>query len=172
VLKLWRRKSTAKSLEVTGADIVALSRDFIESMNTTRLGRFGLDSDTLLAADVIQRHRLVNGGGVEIKDSLLDFYLTESQRLLSAQGKTINDAHGELFFWWKLSGQGDLIFYMMDELSHNKNLTHRMGFLSMVIDHRDMHDYFAVGIMDTDFIERCMADGIDAEMAHSLVVSA
>jgi len=41
--------------------------------------------------------------------------------------------------------------------------------LNLVYDHQYAHDYFSAGIWDIEFIDRCIEEGIDPELAMTLL---
>lgn len=160
-------------------DIPTIARTFIDGLDRSALGSFTVDIHSLYLAHVAE---LYNAHVEDFKkDYDLDFeeYLHQAMKASAQAIGTLSyyvpevdrpKVFDELYLWWE---RNDAYPEMLDN-----NLRHLLwdhGFndsrerLVLIADSPNaFHDYFAVDIWDITFIEKCIADGVDASLAKSL----
>ena len=148
-------------------DTTRTSAEFIDSLDRDVLGSFAMRRDVLFYADLAQmryinmlRHGVTGYGSTDDQDKL--------DELCEVAGVEHHDALAELFFWWKRTGDKDLIGYI-ESGNENDKVKDRMAQLEIVAANREMQSFFAVDIWDTELIMRFLNDGVDAEVARELV---
>ena len=160
-----------------------VSERYVAGLDRTPLGRFAVPADVLTAMDELQRLPLYRGYVKNmdmvltgrLSDSILmrdaDFYplFHRVDILCKESGTDYYTARTELLFWWLMSFEGEVGREGTRELLRDTGA--ELIKLNAVYTNPSMHDYFAVGIWDTDFIGRCMTDGVDASLAVTLLPS-
>ena len=149
--------------ELIPAEVEKASREFVARLDRTPLGSFAIPVDALAAMDALQRvmYSLID-------DTSWTGYgdaFEKMKVLASAYGLTTRDCTLETLFWWSIS---DEPLWDKRSLSLDDAFHHDTKRLHAVYDNPGMHDYFAHDIWDISFIERCLFEGIDAEIASSI----
>jgi len=155
-------------------DVVGHSTAFVDSLDRSVLGSLGVPRDVLILLDINER-----AGSLRMVADIHILQLTERKtyddayRAYVAAGgeptfESFDYAVGELLWWWSVTddpmwkdnwyarGVGG---WIEDALSR----------VRLIAARQDMHPFFEVGIWNTDFIERCIADDIDSELAQTMV---
>ena len=151
--------------EVTLADIEAESERFVARLDRTLLGRFAVPASALAAMDTFQRTRM----RIKSKDDGVQSNYSPALRKLMQQisiaGIPEETISTELFFWWSISDE-----YRLAERAAvvGKRFSDGIDRLFVVYAHPEMYGFFHADIWDMDFIGRCIADGIDSEIAASM----
>ena len=143
------------------------NENFVGSLQIHRLGRFTHGYDILLIGDLIQRCLMMSAQGIASSKEPIFEHIAKLHTAIDGKGTTLENVYGEVFFWWRNSGDDALVDRSMD--STNPHLNARISLLTLALNHPDKHDYFAVGITDTVAIARFIADGIDPELALSTI---
>ena len=160
-------------LDTIVARIIAASRSWVDSLPRERLGSLAVDeyllvlSHAYLYTDPDFRNdedgvNMRHAGNIILEKRIgvtNKFYKANplSDEYFSADGYT------ELFFWWNLSG-------MHTEVIENNKYrqSEDRPFHDLVFNRPEILPYYEAGLRDVDFIERCISDGVDADMARSL----
>lgn len=148
-------------------EVVAESRAYVEGLDRTPLGRFAVHPEALIAVDAFERIMDANTPANGM-DALYQPAMDNATIHCIRHSTNPDDVRPEMYFWWRSTG---------DDLWRKKEYSfavfvyqYRMDRLQAAHSHPEMHDYFAAGIWDVDFIRQCIADGIDAELASSMDV--
>jgi len=159
-------------------DVAVDAIDFIGSLDRSVLGSFAVDGEALYLSHLVHRYLLVADDlstSISVGDMSYGLYDDRASALKLAQetedlyNATFplpyrEAAATELFYWWSISGDDELVeaeSHYGDYQAHNR--------LALIASSTPLvHSYFAVGIWDTAFIERCTADGVDPELAASM----
>jgi len=149
---------TAKTLD----DVEAISREFVAGLDRARLGTFAIPVPALEAIDTLQRISTRN------QELMMDCYtpaLNKVRGQSADAGLPVSACSTELLFWWDISGDDG--GWGGKFSAGNDTLEENIKRLKIVYDNPGMHDYFDADVWDVDFIARCIADGIDADLAVS-----
>jgi len=156
----------------TQSEVNAACHAFIDKLERSAMGGFASHEDTLfqihrvsvyeLLADVL-REQIVAGDTSDGARERLDELIRLSQVFtISFDNRhTVEEremASDELFYWWSVSGNS-----LMEAKA--------VGVFpkaAAIIGNPHMHDYFAAGIWDVDFVRQLIAGGVDVELAGSL----
>ena len=144
----------------------AKSNDFVNGLDRSRLGRFAVPIEALLMIDTLER---IDKSIVSESPEGKEFYGERHDRtkyFYSDSKPKMQEILSELFFWWKM--HNDPLWAIIPEWDLNLN-EESLRLLELYYTHPDMHDFFDAGIWDISFIARCIADGVDVEMATSFV---
>ena len=153
--------------------IPGIARAFIDSLDRSSLGGFAADEHTLYLM-LVEELRVVAINAAETADEnesgILFDRFTESTAEVNAYANPSERANTsrELDFWMEMASEPDGA--EMNALYHSV-ISERTGHskhFALIAAHPDMHDYFAAGFWDTDFIRLCLDGGIDAELALTL----
>ena len=159
----------ATTSDIALAEYKSVSDGFVGGLDRTRLGRFAIPLDVLTAEDTLQRIGVSEEAGllpgVSMTSTHYKTMLNKSEGLCKASGIKNRDALNEVLFWWRECGDP---LWDVDESEEMMEYHKGLPKLITVYDNPDKHDYFEAGIWDVSFIERCIAEGVDAELASSL----
>jgi len=149
-------------------DFEAESKRYVDALDRTGLGVFATPIPLLAAADVFYRMALLPSArsAITLRNEWYERLRGAFVRSCRKQSD-MDDATAEMVFWWGLTD--DPLWEQRKICTDNVAVSERLTTLISIHAHPDMHDYFAAGIWDVDFIERCISDGIDPEMAAVLV---
>ena len=157
------------SKKTTAEELRAISTAFVDGLDRTVLGRFAVPRDVLISTDMflrvtsspVLRNLFLNARDVR-RDS---FSGDEARRLSMHHGLMFSASQHEALFWWR--AVPDPLW--SDQITYgSKLITNSLDTLSAIVSHPDMHDYFAAGLWDVDFIERCILGDMDTELAVAL----
>jgi len=155
---------------------VSVSKKFVAGLDRSALGRFSVPVEKLLAMDVFYRVTDIEErlGLTSDKDaSVLFGKVSDDMERLFPSSKSYATSSDwdatvfEMLFWWRLHDD-DAVCTNEYAKVVIEDFPDELDRVALIHSHPSMHEYFAVGIWDTDFIVVCMADGIDAEMAATL----
>jgi len=159
------------SLSTESDEVVSMSERFISSLDRSRIGSFATPLSALRAIDTL--HRLTTlSCQPETTEPMYEFNKRASQNALAAcehSGIFRNDVTAEMFFWWRVHYGDAPDFEAYSSPRAKVFFNESLARLNTVYTHPEMHGYFEAGIWDIDFIERCIVDGVDSELAVSLV---
>ena len=168
---------------ITLDEFYARSDAFIDSLDRGVLGRFAVDREALSIHNRINYNQFLVSYGTIIEGNSGELYTATGMQLLErlkfasgATGKSIpvlrKDVYYELMYWWSQSDNKSMRHEADDEpkVADMHVTRKRMNQLAMVAICPNYHDYFAVGIWDLGYIERCYNDGIDPVIALELRV--
>jgi len=144
---------------------IAESEVFVTSLDRSSLGVFAAPLDVFAAVEKSRRLAAKYIGDSE-SAKFRDAVDAEAYNAASKDSLLFLSVSSEVYFWWRLSknpiwkrvtndGEGFVFNTMSD--------------LDSVYAHPEMHDYFSAGVWDIAFISRCIADGVDAELAFTLL---
>jgi len=150
------------------------SREFIASLDRSVLGNFACDEYALGLMDVT--YRFAASYGRVPKISSRSGYYAKFDELIDIAGVNTDMSialRSEILFWWMKMKDIDMQTYHDTTFGHIEKdvVNRRASELKVISQHPDMHAYFAMDIWDVEFIERCIADDVDAELAVSIRVS-
>ena len=156
------------------APLSSTARVFIDGLDRSRLGRFAVDEKALYLLHLAELYKIRLNEITKDYDHDFESVLVRTRKE-STRAETVlhdyvqpDDRTGvaeELSLWWKLSGDEVLT----DRFVRGMNRMRSHERLSVIAENPvEMHDYFAAGVWDIPLITRCIADGIDADMAVSL----
>jgi len=141
----------------------AVSDTYVASLDRTSLRAFAFPLEILSAFDTLQRAAM-------LKDySIKSMARERVSELLDEHGYALGMANVELLFWWRETSEP---FWELRSKSLDSYFISRIDHYGLINAHPEMHEYFAVDLWGTAFIERCISDGIDAELAVSLAAAA
>ena len=157
-------------------DITADSRDFIHNLNRSAMGVFASRRLALLRAHKLSMYTLLRdsldrrvsaGDASESSRTELDILnrLTDLARKSFASecsGVQREMITAELFHWWSICGDS-----MMMAAARIQDASESSVKVTSIIDNPDMHEYFSAGIWDVAFIDECLTNGVDVELARS-----
>ena len=149
----------------TWADVSALSRRFIGGLDRSPLGRFAVPRDVLTEVDTEQRTRALRARGEMVKGYSAFYAFQYAEDFAEKRGVDYYAAESELEFWWHYVGEPLLESPIQPRDEYRDSLSRLYIIAESPVE---MHDYFEAGLWDTDFIARCISDGIDAELAKSI----
>jgi len=148
--------------DVTWEEVVSDSNSFIDSLDRSILGRFAVPRDVLSEAERAQRSgALAVLPGIASVGGAPWWEQMTALRYLGVDG--YKAVFAEVAYWWSVSDELLLTDGVMEK-GWTFDIVER---LRLVVAHPHMHDYFDNGIWDIVLIERCIADGVDAELALS-----
>ena len=156
-------------------DFRVLSREYIATLDRERLGRWAVPLDALIVDDASSRIQSMMGRmenrvdpseshkHIEIHAEHHDDY----KNLQLPPGVTFDDVSTEVYFWWSYFDEPLLESYKRNTFSRD-----RICQLLSIYENQHMHDYFAAEIWSEEFITRCIDNGIGAEVAARMWVTA
>jgi len=163
----FSRRSVVSDIEVMTADEVEhMSNEFVRGLDRSRLGKFAVPLDVLQSVDILYRLYVMREALSE--DSPYWNHSRKTVDVCKAAGVDEFDAVAEMLLWWTVKGDPFRDFNKAKSLpvAHSD----RMARLTFIAAHPDKNDYFVAGVWDVDFIERCISEGVDAELASTLLI--
>ena len=147
------------------AEIEVISQKFIDGLDRTSMGDSAVPLDVLLAMDTAHRilDYITSDGSVNINDGYVDTD-NRATAACSAAGVPKKRARAELMFWWAMSDPS-LYKERSAKAAYYWNAVKAVA----VTVYPDMEMYFDIGLQDMGYIRRCIDEGIDAELAVSLL---
>lgn len=162
-------KPRRKPAKVRMTDLKELddtSKDLLKSWDRSVLGRFGIqDFDVLHLMNMACLSYVIG----QLDDNSYSQISYKLQRRLEQLHIDRSDVQYELYFWWQNSDDVKLQEYV-ETMRADEVLAERLRQFELIASHQDKHDYFEAGVWDINFIERCVADGIDPSLALTLAV--
>ena len=154
-------------------EIRSSARSFIDSLDRSVLGRFAVDEQALYLLHLAELYNtkldeLQRQGYDHTPDmTLFQNWRSDTHRALSdLVAHDDRDAVAvELDFWWIRSDYENASASSFWGLSSQE----RERLLLISESPEEMHGYFAAGIWDVPFIERCRADGVDSDLASTVL---
>ena len=138
--------------------VMERAADIIAGIDRTPLGRFAVDDESFYKS-VVKHLRSIESLDDKNEDGTSDDDDFDFIPLADAGGGFY--ANVEVAFLMKT----DKLSY----LSFDDRWRERFELLRLASSHPSrFHDYLAVGIRDTGYIEKCLVDGVDAELASSV----
>jgi len=172
MLKRNRSSSRKPAVSLPAAepvDAYALGEDsvrLIAGLDRASLGSFIVPADVLSAVDFTYRIMAHRNNGETDHAGSLGRANSRARTLCRDKEIYFNDAAAEVLFWWNIFDEP-----LLSSLVTGVELDARVSELSTVYAHPEMHDFFVAGIWDVAFISRCLADGVDPELAGSLAAA-
>jgi len=155
------------------------SSRWLGAVDRTELGFFALPLDVLLSFDALlkvlyddsKKQEAQPERGSAANENLGRLNMTAT--LISARAGVFTKASDpfdprmvELRYWWeKTTGQE---YYGVRVPEQESGSRKRMERIHLVAANTEMHPYFELGIWDVRFIEKCLTDGVDPEIARVL----
>lgn len=151
-------------------ELPSVSKAFVKGLDRSVLGAFAVDSEPLFLCDVKERwkvvkDRLTADGTLPLDDGNYR-WSADALAEYGASYEEIYHLFAELYYWWGISDDPELVAAVSGE--EGKKFTDGIARLATIAAHPEMHDFFYVGIWDTEFIERCITDGVDVDLALSM----
>jgi len=150
--------------------------EWCDSLNRSVLGVFGVTDSDFIAYTAFN---LAFNGNMESEDlpvvqaRFVDAVVSELKQRIKCE---FNDVQREFTFWCDVdegvfektplrpyTGQGNSNLRLSEKS--------KQSILYMAYRYPDFVPYFFIGIWDLDFIARCVEDGVDAEIARSLIAA-
>jgi len=147
------------------------SRDFVYSLDRSVLGSFAVDSGLLVIADSIQRIDMLHD---DVEANNLPADLDELDRILGEKMFRSKGFKGfgllpEVCHWWISDGTSAMSRHANALLKRSPEMVStRAHRLTLAATYPAMHSFFEADIWDVPFIERCIADGVDIDLALSM----
>jgi len=161
--------------------MLAQAREWVDSLPREVLGAFAVDAEALATEKLYSmwvnaygenRHNELIEVSKLTTNAILDALEASDSFLSALDGEVHTSSYDvstyntivdwEMRFWLKQSGE------WQDE-------NEQMGeedFIYIIANNTDKHSFFESGIWDIPFITKCIDDGIDVEMALSIMKSA
>lgn len=155
--------------DATSIDLYSLgdeSANFTSALDRSPLGSFAVSSELFSAADFL--YRVMNHVEFSGEDPM--GYLSRAENRLRVlcrdAGTSLVDAVGEIGFWRGFSKS----LLMVTDIAGVAYDIH-VAQLKLVYAYPHMHDYFVAGIWDVGYIDNCVTNDVDVEIALSLIAS-
>ena len=136
---------------------LAKSDIWVKSIDRSRLGVLATPPNILALGHAIHRTSK-NRSRYRVKELLEYMLTTETGQSVFGSPEFDNELSAEVWFWNK-PGKRTPRFRL------KAPLLPAVVRLETIAANPEMHDYFAAGIWDIEFINRCLAEGIDASIA-------
>ena len=152
--------------DMTLAELSAMSYAFVNRLDRSPLGRFAVPQKLLLAVDRHERISTLASGGFSVEGITVAQSSDRVQDASRESGVPHSDGVVELMYWWSVSDEP--MWAAKSKRALFSWVEKPMAWLGIVADNPEMHPYFAVGLLDYGFVQKCIADGIDVEIAVAL----
>jgi len=148
---------------LTWEGIVDDSDEFVYGLDRSPLGRFNGSIEVLSAVDKAHRIRNLESEGFRFAGYTFSKAKNEAYVMAAHMHEDFYAVEDDVYFWWSYVGEpmGIPRAEIVEALP-----SARMRY--DIAEHSEMHDYFAAGLWDKDFITRCISDSIDPEIAFSV----
>ena len=151
----------------------ARARAFIDGLDRSVLGRFAVDEQGLYLLHLGELYRFIAVALFSQNNRRREYdavweKITENEKAIR---EIVTDYTNrtvfldELYFWWHSSDNG----LLQGNSERGYAPIERNAWMELLSTSPvARHEYFAVGLRDIDFIDRCIAVGVDPEMALTL----
>ena len=135
------------------------AKNFVNSLDRSVLGSFASDKDALILELIVQLN------GDTTSRAITELVSSNIELSMSNKG-----ARAEMFFWLLRSGDKDLIYQARKAAVFDDSAAVQASRrFDVIADNPDMLVFFERGIWDTDFIRKCLDEGIDSQIASDLL---
>jgi len=150
---------------VTWESVHFASEQFVDGLDRALLTALNVDTRTLVSVESAMRYWLLNRNDIEVSDYTLaqagDDAIAVAREMQTSFSKVEND----VYFWWEYAREP---LWNKDIKKDYRVRWTDIDLRFVMADNPDKLDYFAMGIWDFDYIDRCIANGIDATLAADL----
>ena len=167
--RFFRRPVEKDIPSLSPAEVEATSERFVTGLDRSRLGDFVVPMDALLAMDIFYRTS-VHVWAASYPEAYEAMSIANQVASRKANDACYSaavewrDVVAELLFWWDTADDSPGIHNAIRE-----SVSVGLDRLNTITSHPEMHGYFAAGIWDVPFIERCRADGVDSDLASTVL---
>ena len=150
------------------------SREWVAVLDRSVIGNFAVDDEFLVLSHAIASVAVEDFAGspvnADVRNTLMGRRYERGSTLIASENgigvtEMVTQGIAEVFVWWGRQG----VNKKFTEQDEYEQFRPRCSFINTLINRPERLPYYEVGIHNRSFINKCITDGVDAELAVSMM---